>query len=534
MYEGFNIRKLLLPFLALLFVVGIIVAVDLNNKIGADDPTSEEINNPTAEVTEAPEKQYSYTVEVRSEMSDDAVDELHTKINAVYGYFQKNNFAIDDNILFIFHSFYRVEVDRTRIYIDTENYSDFKLMQSIFQYTFSDNLHYGLMYGAMHDIAETNNFEFERATPYSMDEVEEYWQHMYLAYISFQPEIATKDEIEISKYMSVELFEYIKSEYGMEFLYDLMQKSTDPAQVYMVNDILDEWMTKNNPDYVSDRPTAIEVFNQTPEENTIECFSDNFHWVLFTDNTDSMDRYFNGMNESIEDFYYYMNMFYGEITRLEGVFDFDTFDHPLLRFQTYSGEYDNYGGVYKSLKEGIFMTSIFSFSHEYIHFLDDALDTNPPYAGQKEMRAVYFSTKFKLVDDFYNDYFSKSRDYMIQKYGEMYTINPFTETEKYLGREMTYTDYNLLFSDLFVYASLQSGIEIPKLFVTDADNGYPEEYWISMMNYLIKTYGIESVNTIMIEQRLPDGTVKDLTHVIDEWKEYISNFGPENYGKYYE
>jgi len=91
----------------------------------------------------------------------------------------------------------------------------------------------------------------------------------------------------------------------------------------------------------------------------------------------------------------------------------------------------------------------------------------------------------------------------------------------------------LLFNDLMIHTMIESGGEIPSLFDVSG-TGYPSQYWISMMNFLIRTYGDKAVDTIMYEEKLPDGTHKNITDIIEEWKMYITNLSEDDYGNYYD
>ncbi|MCM1988583.1 hypothetical protein [Oceanirhabdus seepicola] len=479
------------------------------------------------------DKEYNYSIEGKNGITDEQVKEIKSRIDKIYEYFDNKGYELDE-IKFIMAHNTRAEHPEDKIIIDFENISDFELMQLILQHEFSEYVNYGLMYGVMYDISKTYNLEFEEVTSYSIQEVEEYWDYISLAYINFTPEIASETEVEISKYVSVELVKYIKGEYGSEYLINLMKDSSDPSKVYKVSEILDAWMKQNNSDYVSNRIMNVEVFNQNPKKNTLEYMTDNINWVLYLDKKDIGSDYYISANDNTKVFYEYMNSIYDEITRLEGIFDFESSELPMLTIDIYSNEYLQLGGIYLNINEGIKLNGIVAFSHEYIHFLDKSLGTYPAYDGLVEMRAVYYSSGFKLNNLMFDEIFIEQRDKRAKECSEIGTVNPFTETEKFLGRAMTYNDYNLLFADIYVHEMLESGHEMPSFFEANRRKGYPVEHWRSLMNYLVKKYGNEAVDTIMLDQKLPDGTNKDMTDVIKEWKVYITNFSEKDYGNYYD
>lgn len=61
----------------------------------------------------------------------------------------------------------------------------------------------------MYDISKTYDFEFEEVTPYTIEVVQEYWDYMFLGAISFNPSVAYEEEIEVSKFVAVDLVKYI-------------------------------------------------------------------------------------------------------------------------------------------------------------------------------------------------------------------------------------------------------------------------------------------------------------------------------------
>lgn len=171
-------------------------------------------------------KEYSYTIEEKNGITDEQVKVIKSKIDKVYQYFDDKGYGLKE-VKFIMANNTRIDHTENEIIIDFENISDFELMQTILQHEFSDYLNYGLMYGVIHDIAKTHDLKFEEVNNYSIEDVEEYWDYMFLSYINFTPEIASESEVKIAKYIARELVEYIVNTYGNEYLFDLMQKSSE-------------------------------------------------------------------------------------------------------------------------------------------------------------------------------------------------------------------------------------------------------------------------------------------------------------------
>ncbi len=481
--------------------------------------------------TLATSKEYSYTLTGVEGITDEQVEEIKSKIDKVYKYFDDKGYELDE-VKFIMAKNTRIDHPKHEIIIDFENISDFELMQIILQHEFSDYLNYGLMYGVIYDIAKTYDLKFEEVNNYSIEEIEEYWDYMFLSYVNFTPEIASESEVEIAKYVATELVNYILDKYGGEYLFDLMKKSSELVHANKVSEVLDEWIVNNNTDFTATRIVNREVFKQSSSDDTIEFITKNINWVLYLNNEEIHLSLYPSIHDDIKTFYDYMNIFYEEISRLEGVLSFDSSELPTPTIEIYP-KLKEQGGLYIASQRKIMLAGISSFSHEYIHYIDDCFNRKHKYGAIAEMRAVYYSLGFQLINSRLIEMFEMYKSNIDEGIQEgRILIDPFDKVKKHLGRELTSNDY-YLFIDVFINSIIELGEEIPSLF--DVSNGgYPSECWISMMKFLIRTYGEEAVNTIMFEEKLPDGTQKNITDTIEEWKIYITNLTKDDYGNYYD
>lgn len=475
------------------------------------------------------DKEYNYTFEEKNNITNEQVKEIKSRIDKIYEYFDHKGYELDE-VKFITANNTRADHPKDEIIIDFENISDFELMQLILQHEFSEYLNYGLMYGVMYDVSKTYELEFDEVTPYSIQEVEEYWDYMFLTYINFRPDIASETEVKISKYVAAELVKYIIDEHGSEYLFDLMKSSSDPLYANKVSEILDEWMVNNNTDFTASRIENREVFNQNSKDDTIEFITKNINWVLHLNNEEMYSSLIPSIHDSTQVFYDYMNILYEEILRLEGVLAFDSSKLPTATIEIYSDRED-VGGVYYKHADRIQLVTLPAFSHEYIHFVDDCFNRRSKYRALGEMRAEYYSIGFQLLNPMFTKMLENYKSGIedgIQK--GLILTDPFDKVEKHLGRELTPNDFHL-FVDVIINSVIESGAEMPSFFDVSS-GGYPSEYWISMMNFLIRTYGDKAVDTIMFEEKLPDGTMKNITDVIQEWKIYITNLSEEDYSNY--
>ncbi len=478
-------------------------------------------------------KEYSYTITVAEDITDEQVEEIKSKIDKVYKYFDEKGYELDE-VKFIMAKNTRIDHPKNEIIIDFENISDFELMQIILQHEFSDYLNYGLMYGVIYDIAKTYDLKFEEVNNYSIEEIEEYWDYMFLSYVNFTPEIASESEVEIAKYVATELVNYILDKYGGEYLFDLMKKSSELVHANKVSEVLDEWIENNGSDFKDIRIVNREVFNQNPNDDTIAFSTENIYWVLYLSNKEVYSEHYPNIHDDTKTFYDYMNIFYEEISRLEEVLEFDSSMLPTITVEIYNGIYRDtrgkWAGQYNHYPPKISLDTAYAFSHEFVHYVDYSLNRKPKYAAYAEMRAEYYSRNFQL--SYFLNYWYKAVIENIQK-NEHILIDPLAEVEEYLGRKLNQDDYYLLFNDLLIHTLIESGEEIPKLFYV-SDGKYPTIHWISLFNFINRTYGEEAIDTIMFEEKLPDGTMKNMTNAIEEWKIYISNLTKDDYGNYYD
>lgn len=268
-----------------------------------------------------------YSIERKDGISSEDTKYIEQTILKIYEYFNANEIPIDD-VTYIMATFSKIENEKDRIFFDYQNISTFEIVQLMLRYTYSDYLNYGLMYGIIYNLAHTYNLEFEETLLFSLDELTLYWDYMIIGYWNFRADIVSEEEVEIAKYVSKELVEYIQNEYGNQYLVQAMKNSSNPEYANEIPELLEEWINKNNPHFSSDRIEVSEIFNQNSPVNKIEFQANEAVWVIHLDNEERNNDTLPSIYESSMIFHQYMQDLYDEIARLERVFDCDVESFP--------------------------------------------------------------------------------------------------------------------------------------------------------------------------------------------------------------
>lgn len=524
-------KRIIGIILILLCIFYIVVIANPDSDIDRNKEQDSETLYTKADEIDIPEDSYSYKIESKVQVEEGQLETITKKIDEIYEYFRGKNYETKQ-VKIIITSFSRVEADKSRIFIDTI-INDIELMKLIIQYEFSEKINYGLMYGLMFDISKNCEIEFEDVRTFTIEELYDVMDYMYLSYINFNPVFASEMEIEMSKYISIEIVQFVQNRYGTDSLFDLMKNSADALNVKLVRNVLYEWLNVNNSSYKPNIEHEPLVFKLNSKEDVLEYQSRNINWILNLDKEEAHTDYFPSVHNDTKTFYEYSDLMFEEISRLEEMLDFSSNDLPMVTIELYSKDIGKNGGMYLNYSGVIKLNSLMSFSHEYVHFYDFSKGYELTYSALKEMRAGYYSNGYILNKIATDELLENTKEYYnALNYIELDMVNPVVEVENYLDRDLTHSDFYSLFADVLLHLHIGDDGEIPDLFEVGVE-GYPVIWWNSLMGYMTRTYGAESVDSIMIEQKLLDGTNKDITHVIEEWLDYMNNLSEADYDNYY-
>lgn len=482
-----------------------------------------------ANPSETVDKIRIFQVTTKGEIDQDVLESWTQKINKIEVYLNDNHFSLKPMTVII-TTFSKLEVEKERIFIDPESSTDQDLMTLILQYQYSEYQHYGLMYGVMEAMARNCDLDFETVAIPDEAIIDAYWSSMYLSYINFREDIGNPTEVNLAKYLAVALVDYIETTQEAGYLADLIARPE--GNLLEIHQLMEAWRLANKPDYVSNKEPDLTQFFHNPKENRLEYKAYNANWFINLDREDRSIGDLTNIYKSSQVFYDYMGVLYGEIERLEDKFHFAHSDLPTADIYFYNDIDDRYAGLYSGYSYVIELESVMVFSHEYIHFIDQVLKAKPKYGALGEMRAEYYSQDFFFVDDWTRKWFSgfmeRIKEYDYETPGFIY---PVKVIEDFTGRSLTFDQDFRLLNDLSIQVKLKAKEPLPSLY--DISGPYPSYYWISLMDFLIREYGEPAVQTVMMEQKLPDGSLKTMDTVIEEWMIYLEKLGPEDFHRYY-
>jgi len=474
---------------------------------------------------------FNYSVSIKYDATEDQKKVVDDQLHKIYTYFEEHKIDIDPFEVIV-AGFTRLELENNRLFINFEDYTSFDLIQGTLQNTYSEYLHYGLMYGLVDDILASDDFETEKI---DSEVYLEEWSILYLTAMNFRSEIATSDEIKLAKSASVDFYAYIIETRGQDYFNELLKESTQLDKVYVVHDLMEEWILSIDSEFSYERFDIDVLFSQYYQDDRIKYITKHHDWELYFDKGEMSGAEYPGMHDSLDVFYDYLIMFYDEIERLQTVLDFESGDLQRAEILIYKDEATKFGGLYKKYADELWINSLSSFSHEYVHFLDIELDRQPVYSSYAEMKAVYYSKEF-AINQIY-DWLTVERVDGISEeaINELdWYIDPKKEVEDFTGRPFEISDFHGLYTDLIIKITLLDGQGFPKLYEVSVDDGYPTYHWNSIMGYIVRNYGDEAVESIMLHHQLPNGQHLDMTDLVEEWKVYISNFDESDYGSYYQ
>lgn len=505
----------------ILFLLQLLLLISCNPESNLSKQVEDNIEKPFV-------NSLSYTFQYKGINDSSEIKVVEEKLKNIFAYLSFVEYSREMTIKFT--TFTKLDQENNMFYIDYMNITDFDLVSGVLRMIYSDAIHYGLMYGFTNDILDKLDMDYEAVVTIDITNID---SPVGIELIFFHPKIAQEEQIKVAKYLSSFLVDYINESYTMARLDLLLRNSSSDEGVKAINGYLLECMEANNFSTEKVQNQVVGVFKQLNDDNFLSYINNNIHYKLSLSGSEK-SKYLNGMNESIIDFYRYIEGFNEEVDRLEEVFDVDHTLFPLLNVEVY---YKNVAGKltgYYNYNDTHLMElyTVCAFSHEYIHYLDHCRELPIKYNGISEIRAVYYSMVFELEAEDTSIALDEQRD-ELRESADVFTHNPVRLTETITGRDLNFSDYNLLFNDIYVHEVMLLGASFPDMYYVDYEAGYPIRHWRSLMNFLIYEYGPDSAESIMIYDKLFDGEVKRFDSVIEEWKNYIINLNEEDYMRYY-
>lgn len=469
-----------------------------------------------------------FDIEISTEINNGEYLEFETKLINVYKYLSDYSHEMSKT-KYIMASYNRINKENNLIYVDYKNINDYDLVKMILLSQYSEYTNFGLVNGLIYDILIECSLDYDEVTLFTPHELSAF-EELNILYLYFNSKMTDEENIKVSEYLSIKLYQNIINNLGKEYFVDLLTYSYEPSVNREVQQLLYDWLKDYGVVNIN-RRIGSEIFDMTSPNDEIKFLSRNIEWTVNLDNKDPNELYLKSINTDIDSFNSYMDIYYREIARLENLFDFSHLELERLNIDLLpiAPELVKEGGRFYGNTISLYTGTV--FSHEYIHFIDEQLENDTTFSALKEMRAVYFSKDFEIT--------LLELESMIKAYKSMYQkdevdklgiANPITALEDYYEHEITVNEFILL-NDLILQIYLKSGEELPDIYGTSGT--YPSQIWISLIAYIERTYGFEAIDSVSLNQKLPNGSVKDMTKIIEEWKVYLINLSILDYSRYY-
>jgi len=502
------------------------------NKNNGGDKSSE----PVVEAVQEEVFELTYDLIVKADLTEDQVAAFESKLEALYTYLEEIKFEVPE-VTFVLNTYSKVNLQKNQIVLNMDAYSDLELVRSIVRYTYSDEVHYGLTYGFAYELGDHLDLDLETLADLERDQVEDHWDYLFLDYVCFREDIASRDEIKVNKALARSLVKDLIETEGYDAFYKILENSQDVKAVGRTSELIENHVKGLWSDFDLSRKKNPLQFNQKDSDEVISYKMENIDFTISLLFDEQASHLVPTMHHDLETFYSMMMIFDDEIGRLEERMGFDRNDPPTLLIKVYPEESDKYSGVYFGSTE-LYVLSMLSISHEYIHFLDEQFKWEGKYSMINEMRAEFYSQDFLLEEMYLSSVYENVYDGM--RDNKNYFINGksiIDVAEDYLGRPLEFKDRYKLFADLAIHARLKNGGERFSLYdiqgFIDEKTGYPSDYWISIMNFAIREYGEEEMLSSLFTDFFTDGSLMNLDMIIEDWYEYIENLTEENYGDTY-
>jgi len=465
------------------------------------------------------------TVSAKEGVPIEEVNRLSRVIQDVYAYFETdmNDFK---PVSFQVTTYSKIDKQKNIISFDYRTVSDEDVADLILRYEYGDYSSYGLKQGILAHMMESK-------PPYDyidlVANLPQYWPSMYLSYVNFHQPTADKKEISLSESLAYELVTYIYEKEGANRLHQLMHASSQPETSHKLTYYLDEWAREHLVLVDNHEKNVSLSFNMYPKEGTLEFKNSNQKWLI---NLHLEDILMPSIYESSQVFYDYIQACDAEVVRLEKLLDFNHQDLSPLLVTVYSQGFMDIAGAYRGGGD-MRLSSISSFSHEYIHYYDAMTHKLNRTRAMEEIRAVYFSRLFSLWQDYaIVECLHVSIPTQVDYLTSQGAFDPLKTLERYYKRPMKVHDQYQLYADLVSKATYSINNDMVDILHIDETTGYYFDQWYSLMNFIVRNHGLESVDTIFYDGKLYDGSSYTLEEAVQDWLVFIINLSEEDYSLY--
>jgi len=417
---------------------------------------------------------------------------------------QKVNYYISNET----YNYYNFITKTLWLYIE-----DFSCKDNIFNtiIAISDPLaNYGLMYGLANYISKDLSYDYqEQVNPTSSMitflSYKDNLDYFDITYPCFYDEYANGTQKEYSYEFAIQISDYIIGIDGLTALVNLINENED--LIKFENDFTNyknQWLVDNGSNLVlvpSENPI---VFAQGSLNTTLEWKTKHAYWILDEDFTEtSLDLANYCLDCGYKSLVFVITQLEEDMNGLDQNIKMSEFQYPDLEVYFTSNISSN--GLYS--KGSIYVKTLYSFTHEYVHYLTTPTLDSTTTQVMREWLACYFS---------YNTFFNQYINEKIITHRTYINEIPLVEViESYYNRPY---DYNI---DYFTYVHIKQYEYGEFDSMNILNTSYFPEYY-SFPAYFIELYSEEVFLEIMRNQNLLyDYTGETWEQIFLNWEEYI-------------
>ena len=513
-----NTIKIAIIFLTMMFILSCAQENSTTLTCSSDETLSDGLCVSSELLELKNEVNANYVFEEGLEIDDQSqvIDEVEVIVDQlIYKGLAKANqitYRITDKDVNYYDEVYKV------IYINEGNIQSFDtVLHSLFS-LYESKANYGLIYGLATSISIELGYIEEDEWP--TEEVILFFLHedrddlMDLTYPTFSESYTGRRVINFVKQLSNHFIRFIIKNYDIHKINNLLLISDYDEFESRYKLLVNEFILANGLEYeVSINKHPI-FFDRNPR---------NFYSVWYTKHAKyflhksyrsaSIDSRFIGnfLMSNYQELKENIYRFEDDMYEKDPLFKVDSIDyHDLKVYILGSGEmnYYNRGG-------GIFLRSVMSLSHEYIHYL------TIPYIGYsakddwlRETVAHYYGHDFYYKDEYYERKYLGRSDSSVRSQTMSDAAQMFREI---YDREIDYSKDRYELNDIYIYL-VDDYSSVYQVY----DHSRSGFQYISMVHYFIETYGEEIYFKAFTDSSLINElTNKSWPEIISDWEMYI-------------
>jgi len=451
--------------------------------------------------------------------SDDIAQEkkalFESENEVILFYLIDNNILLDQEITYYIsnetYDYYNFKTEILWLYI-----GDYACKDNIFNtiLAISDPMaNYGLMYGLANYISRDLGYDYQaqvNPTSSMITFLSNYNNIDYfdITYPCFYDVYANGTQIEYSYEFAIQIADYIVENHGLSALVDLVNENEDLDK--FENDFtmyINQWLAENDSDLILTPSEHPIVFAQEHMYNVLEWKTEHANWVIYNGFSE-YNYYLTNfcVNCGYKSLVYVVTQLEEDMDNLDESIKLEGFQYPDLTIY-FSSNISTLGYYFSG---SIFIKTIASFAHEYVHYLTVPTLDSQATRAMHEWLACYFS---------YNAYFTKyanlreiNNDFLLDEY----FLDIF---ESHYSRDFDYIE------DFFIYSNIHQYDRGNYDDVSVYNQGFFPEFF-SFPAYFAETYGEDVLLAVMRDiNSLDDLTGKTWDDIYSDWEQYIlSNY----------